>query len=500
MYFIHIGSEMAPVAKVGGLGDVILGLSRELSWKGHDVDIIIPKYDCMDSDKVRDLSIHMRDLMSFYQGEWYSNTIWMGWVENLKVYFVEPHHPRHFFDRGCFYGCEDDIERYLYFSRTAMEFLYKKQLNPDILHIHDWQTAAIPLLYREMYNQLGYSKPKLIFTIHNIEYQGRCSPSDLLSIGLKEELDLHPNLKDPIDPKLVNLMKGAINYSDYITTVSPTYSKEVLTQEGGKGLEKVLKSHSHKFKGVLNGIDYSYWNPELDPYLPAHFSPREEPENKKDRNTLDRKGFLKMALRHRVGLAEGHKPIIGCVTRLVPQKGIELIKAALEFTLKHNGQFVLLGSSPIPEITTEFLEIKHRYDDDPNIQLILHHEEELAHIIYAGTDIFIVPSIFEPCGLTQMIALKYGSIPVVRTTGGLADTIFDIDNDPEAETIGNGFTFSEPKPKEIENALSRAFEAWFHDQDRWRHLMIKGMNIDHSWDKPANVYLGIYNQLLEAKP
>jgi len=492
MYFLHIGSEMAPVAKVGGLGDVLLGLSRELSWKGHDVDIIIPKYDCMDSDAVRDLTIDTPNLPSFYQGEWYSNTIWMGWVENLKVYFIEPHHPRHFFDRGCFYGCEDDIERYLYFARTALEFTYKKQLNPDIIHVHDWQAAAIPILYREMYNQLGFNKPKIVFTIHNIEYQGRCATHDLASIGLKADPEA---VRDPRESQLVNLMKGAINYSDFVTTVSPTYANEVLTPEGGKGLETVLRSQIHKFQGVLNGIDYSYWNPELDRYLPTHFSSREVPESKKDRNTLDKKGFLKLELRHRVALADSHKPIVGCVTRLVPQKGLELIKAALEYTLKHHGQFVLLGSSPIPEITSEFLEIKHRYDDDPDIQLILHHEEELAHFIYGGSDIFIVPSIFEPCGLTQMIALKYGSIPVVRNTGGLADTIFDVDATKPPEE-GNGFVFHKAKPEEIEKALGRAFEIWFHDQERWRNLVIKGMNLDHSWDKPANIYLGIYKQLL----
>ena len=150
MHIIHIASELAPLAKVGGLADVVLGLCRELSWKGHDIDIIIPKYDCMDSEQIRDLTIDTKDLMSFYQGEWYSNTIWMGWVENIKVYFIEPHHPRFFFNRGCFYGCEDDVERFLYFSRSAIEFIYKRPLNPDIIHLHDWQTACIAPLYQDM--------------------------------------------------------------------------------------------------------------------------------------------------------------------------------------------------------------------------------------------------------------------------------------------------------------------------------------------------------------
>lgn len=153
MHIVHIASELAPIAKVGGLADVVLGLCRELSWKGIDVDIIIPKYDCMDSEQIRDLSVISKELMSFYREEWHGNTIWMGWVENLKVYFIEPHHPRFFFNRGCFYGCDDDIERFLYFSRAAIEFMYKRSINPDIIHLHDWQTAVIAPLLADMYQK-----------------------------------------------------------------------------------------------------------------------------------------------------------------------------------------------------------------------------------------------------------------------------------------------------------------------------------------------------------
>ena len=156
MHIVHIAAELAPIAKVGGLADVVLGLSRELSWKKHDVDILIPKYDCLDTSVVRDLNVDYLNLYSFYQGQWYPNTVWMGWVENLKVYFLEPHHPRFFFNRGCYYGCDDDTERFLYFSRAAIEFLYKRGIHPDVLHLHDWQTSAIAPLYREMYQKLGF--------------------------------------------------------------------------------------------------------------------------------------------------------------------------------------------------------------------------------------------------------------------------------------------------------------------------------------------------------
>lgn len=495
MHIVHIASELAPLAKVGGLADVLLGLCRELSWKGHDVDIIIPRYDCIDSNEIRDLTIINNNLSSYYDGKWYPTTVWMGWVENLRVYFIDPHHPRHFFDRGCFYGCEDDIERYLYFSRTAMEFLFKQSLHPDVIHIHDWQTGVIPALYKDMYQALGF-KTKFVFTIHNFEYQGKCAPTDLDRIGLKGSDYLgEDKMGDPFNPALINLLKAGIVYSDFTTTVSPTYAKEVVIPPGGHGLEKTVIAHQDKFVGILNGLDYSYWNPEIDRYLPVHYSSREMPANKKDRNTLDKKGYVKKLLRDRLLLSEDYRPIVGVVTRLVPQKGVELIKQALYHTLERGGQFVLLGSTTINEIAEEFQKIKHDFADHPHVHLTLHHQEELAHMIFAASDMFIVPSIFEPCGLTQLIALKYGAIPIVRHTGGLVDTIFDVDNSglPFEET--NGYTFENPDKKSIITALDRAFDCWYHDPDKWRKLMIQGMNIDHSWNKSSNEYLKIYQDL-----
>lgn len=497
MHIVHISTELAPLAKVGGLGDVVLGLSRELSWKGHDVDIVIPKYDCMDSEQIRDISIVQNDLMSYYQGEWFANTVWMGWVENLKVYFIEPHHPRFFFNRGCFYGCDDDLERFLYFSRAAMEFLYKAPIEPDIIHLHEWQTAVIAPLYKDMYKALGYSRASVVLTLHNMEYQGKCSPKDLNFIGLDGAYYLSPDkMQDNLYPNLINLLKGGIVYSDYVTTVSPNYAKEVLTPEGGRGLEATLLKYKDKFSGILNGIDYSYWNPEIDRFLPAHFSPRELPANKKDRSTLDKKAFIKKLLREKLLLVEEHRPIVGCIARLVPQKGIDLITHTMKHIVDKKGQFVLLGSSPIPSINIEFHRFKQQYADHPHIHLILHHQEELAHMIYAGCDMLIVPSIFEPCGLTQMIALKYGTVPIVRRTGGLADTIFDVDFSNKPFEERNGYTFDYPDTAGIDSALDRAIRCWFDEPEKWRHLMINGMNIDFSWNKSADLYLEVYNKLL----
>lgn len=489
MHIVHLASEMAPLAKVGGLADVVLGLCRELSRKGHDVDIIIPKYDCMDTNEVRDLVVEVPEMKSFYDGEWYSTTVWVGWVENLKVYFIDPHHPKHFFNRGCFYGCEDDTERYLYFCRVAMEFIKFKKMTPDVIHSHDWQTAAAPALCRDVFH---FPKTKRVFTIHNIDYQGRCASWDLDRIGITELT--YSAMKDPTYPEALNLLKGAIVYCDIFTTVSPNYAKEVLTPEGGKGLDKVLLEHSKKFIGILNGIDYSFWDPERDRFLPANFSSRELPLNKNDRNTLDKKAFIKRVLRERLNLVEEHRPIIGVVSRLIPQKGIELIKHAMFHSVDNGCQFVLLGTSPIASINAEFHSLKHQFADHPNISLTLHHQEELAHMIYAGSDMFLVPSLFEPCGLTQMISLRYGSVPIVRKTGGLADTIFDVDYSGLHFDKTNGFVFEHPDNTGIDSALDRAIHMWFHDPDRWRKLVINGMQTDYSWNIPSEHYLRLYEK------
>lgn len=494
MHIVHIAAELAPIAKVGGLADVVLGLSRELSWKKHDVDIFIPKYDCLDTSLVRDLNVDYHNLYSFYQGQWYPNTVWMGWVENLKVYFLEPHHPRFFFNRGCYYGCEDDVERFLYFSRAAIEFLYKRGIHPDVLHLHDWQTSAVAPLYREMYQQLGYTKPKVVATIHNLEYQGKCQPHELDFIGLSSTyFQQADKLQDGTDPTLCNLLKGAIVYADVVTTVSPTYAEEVLTPEGGRGLDAILREHRQKFFGILNGVDYSYWNPEIDRYLPVHFSQREYPANKKDHSTLDKKGLLKKQLRERLCLAEEHRPIVACITRLVPQKGIELIRYAIEQIDQKKAQCILLGSGSVPEINREFYELKHRFADHLQVHIILQHQEELAHLIFAGADMLIVPSLFEPCGLTQMIALKYGTVPIVRQTGGLADTIFDVDHSNKSFEETNGYVFKDPTPAGLDSALDRAIRCWFDEPERWRRLMLNGMRTDYSWNHSSDRYIGLYN-------
>ena len=495
MLIIHVASELAPVAKVGGLGDVIYGLCRALAQKGHQVEVVLPKYDCIDYSQIKNLRIDTQGLLSFCKGEWVHNTIWSGYVEEIKVYLIEPHNSTYYFNRGSFYGCPDDIERYTYFSRTTLEFLHKTGKKVDVLHFHDWQTAAIAPLYNDIYKGLGFDKSTLVFTIHNLEYQGQCAPCDLDHIGLKGESYLSQDkLGDNHNLATINLLKGGIVYSNFVTTVSPNYAKEVITPEGGRGLDKTLRQYQSKFQGILNGIDYGFWNPRTDRYLPAHYSWRNLSRHAKAIDALEEKALIKKHLRDRLALTHSHSPLVSCITRLVPQKGIALIKHAIYRTLEKGGQFVLLGSSPIPEIHKEFLNLQLHFSDNPGVHLELEHHEELAHLIYGGSDMLIVPSIFEPCGLTQLIAMRYGTIPIVRRTGGLADTVFDVDYSGKEHPNPNGYVFDTPDQQGIQSALDRAIDCWFTAPEKWRKVVNAAMKMDFSWKISSEKYLEIYQK------
>lgn len=481
MHIIQVAAELAPLAKVGGLADVLLGLSRELANTGHRVEIILPKYDCINFREVDELTI-FKQIDSQFQGKIYPSTIWSGKIEGLSVYFIEPHHPRLFFNRGCIYGCKDDRQRFLFFSRAAVDLMQEID-EPDLIHLHDWHTGLIAPLMEDK---------KTVLTIHNLAYQGRGSYSDVEKIGIGKKQAAR--FKDDRNPKRLNFLKSAIIYCNAVNTVSPSYAKEILTKAGSKGLYRTLHRHKEKLTGIINGLDYTYWNPMTDPYLPAHYTSREKPESEHDFHTLDRKGYLKKILREKLMLDEQHRPIVGCIARLVPQKGVKFIKHAIKSSVDKGGQFVLLGSSPDPKINKEFHQIRLKYEAHPHIALFLKHQEELAHLIFAGSDMLIVPSIFEPCGLTQLIALRYGTIPIVRKTGGLKDTILDVDEDPEN---GNGFSFTKKSVAEFDAALGRAMTMWFEEPDRWRHLVVHGMKQDFSWKHPTKSYLALYESVFK---
>lgn len=476
MNIVHIAAELAPVAKVGGLGDVLFGLCAALCDHTHKVEVCIPKYDCLDLSEVHNLTLIENDFPSFFNGTWHKNRVWQGTVESFDVLFFESLDSHNFFNRKTIYGCVDDSDRFLYFNRLVLEYLYKRDSLPHILHIHDWHAAAIPLLQKMLFPQ---PLPKTVLTIHNLAYQGITPAASLKKAGIPEAF-----FQSQKEKEFYNLLKEGIEHSDWITTVSPTYADEILTPIGGKGLHDVLNKHKNKFSGILNGIDEKFWNPQTDSSLPYRYSIKDIVNHTP---LIENKRKAKQSLLKMFSLSESDKPLIGCVTRLVAQKGPDLIQQAIYWSLEHNVPFVLLGSTSEPDIWEQFLQIKKETDKSPTVHIELTHNEKLSHLVFAASDILLVPSIFEPCGLTQMIALRYGSLPLVRKTGGLADTVFEGEN---------GFVFLDPTSSALEDTLERALQTWKNHPEQWHTLMKKGMTSDFSWKKPAKEYFDLYQNLL----
>jgi len=488
MYIVQVASEYAGVAKVGGLADVVQGLSRELSIRGHHVEVILPKYDCMKYDRVWGFTKCYSDLWVLYHHFWVHCDVYFGFVEGVKCFFIEPHFFKNFFNRGLIYGHQDDVDRFAFFSKAALEFMLKTGKHPDIIHAHDWQTGLVPVMLFETYKGFGMTHPRVCYTIHNIHHQGVTGEFVLRQVGLNPAHFLTmERMLDPRHPNAVNIMKGGMVYANFITTVSPTYMNEIMWTHLGHGLQGVLQYYKWKCGGVLNGIDYAEWNPEVDRFIPHKFSPA----------SLDGKYRNKEALRNRFWLRQDFKPLVAVVSRLDQQKGVGLIKHGIFFALANNCQFVLLGTSPEAGISADFWNLKRHLNDNPDVHLELSYDDYLAHLIFAGADMTLIPSAFEPCGLTQLIAMKYGTVPVVRNTGGLADTVFDANHAHRAYHDRNGYVFNDLNNEGLESAMRRAIGMWFHYPQYWRELMLNGMRHDHSWNHPAQDYLNIYEHIRE---
>ncbi|XP_056159768.1 starch synthase 3, chloroplastic/amyloplastic isoform X2 [Syzygium oleosum] len=444
-HIVHIAVEMAPIAKVGGLGDVVTSLSRAVQELNHNVDIVLPKYDCLNLSNVKDFQFRRS-----YSWGGTEIKVWHGNVEGVSVYFLEPQNG--FFGRGCIYGCNNDGERFGFFCHAALEFLQQSGFHPDIIHCHDWSSAPVSWLFKDHYKQYGLSKARIVFTIHNLEFGAQ-------------------------------LIGKAMAYTDKATTVSNTYSKEISGNP-------VIAPHLFKFHGILNGIDPVIWDPYNDKFIPIPYTPE---------NVVEGKRAAKEALQQRLGLTKADLPLVGIITRLTHQKGIHLIKHALLRTLERNGQVILLGSAPDPRIQNDFVNLANQLHSShgDRARLCLTYDEPLSHLIYAGADFILVPSIFEPCGLTQLTAMRYGSIPVVRKTGGLYDTVFDVDHDKErAQAQGlepNGFNFDGADSAGVDYALNRALSAWYDGRDWFNSLCKTVMEQDWSWNRPALDYMELYH-------
>ncbi len=486
MFIVMIAPECAPAAKVGGLGDVVHGLSKELAIRGNAVEVVLPKYDCLRYDRIAGLTKAYSGLWVPFHDQWTHCDVYFGFVDGLRCFFIEPHHPQHFFNRGAFYGCHDDAERFAFFCRAALEFLLKTNKHSDIIHCHDWQTGLVPVLLYEMYQHLGMRHSRVCYTLHNLGHQGVRGEHILRQVGLDPGALMTPDrLRDDHHHGAVNLMKGGIVYSNFVTTVSPRYAQEIRHTHLGMGLQRILGAHQQKLGGVLNGVDYNVWNPEVDPHIARRYAI----------GSLQDKYANKEALRNRLWLRREFKPVVAFVGRLDHQKGVHLIFHAVPYCLEHGCQFVLLGSSPHGHIHEAFLNLKRHFNDHPDCHLEIGYNEELSHLIYAGSDLILVPSEYEPCGLTQIIGLKYGTVPVVRNTGGLADTVFDANHAPKPYHERNGFVFNDYNWPGLESALKRAIGLWYCYPQHFRELMVNGMCCDYSWNHPGQDYLNIYRYI-----
>ena len=474
-----IGSECHPFVKTGGLGDVMYALPRELVRLNCDVRVILPRYACIPQQ--------YQDKM-IYRGEFYMDLgqtgrqYYVGIMEYIcdgVVYdFIDN---QEFFSSGNPYvNLVDDIPKYCFFSKAALAALNYMDWIPDIVHCHDWQAALVPVYLRTLFKDSPVGRAKSILTIHNLRFQGIYNiPTIQYWSGLpKEAFGMGALQQEWVD---ANMLKGGLAYADRITTVSGTYAWEIQTSEYGEGLENHLRYHSGKLRGIVNGIDYGMWNPATDPALAENYSLG---------NVLDHKMANKRALQRELGLEEDEsKFVIGLISRLTNQKGLDLVSAIIPQVLDGNTQVVVLGTGDKQyEDTFRYYENTYKGTFSACIQ----YDESRAHRIYAGADALLVPSRFEPCGLTQLNAMHYGTLPIVRETGGLKDTVEPYN---EFTGDGNGFTFDRYDAGLLLDAINRAKTLYFTNRYHWDEVVQRDMDKDVSWTNSAWQYKNLYLEL-----
>lgn len=475
MKVLFIASEADPFIKTGGLGDVMGALPKSLVKQGVDARVIIPKYKNI-KDKYKD---------KLYFIKWF--TVPVGWrnsycgifeyeYEGVKFYFIDN---EQYFNREGLYGHYDDGERFAFFDRAVLQAMKELDFRPDVIHCNDWQTGMVPVLLKLEYSKDPfYSDIKSVYSIHNLLFQGNYGPEVLQELfGYDMEpfnngsLELHGG---------VSFMKGGINYSDRVSTVSYTYASEIQSENYGERLDGLLRARNNVLSGILNGIDYDIYNPSNDNYIFKNYN----------LNNIEDKKLNKLGLQKQLGLPEREDvPIIGVVSRLTNQKGMDLVVNIADRLLQHNIQLVVLGTGD-RSYEDHFRNLQYRYPDKVSINIMF--SDELAHRIYAGSDMFLMPSLFEPCGLGQLIALRYGTIPIVRETGGLKDTVTPY-NKYTGE--GNGFSFYNYISSELLATIEYAIKS-YHNKQVWNGLIKQAMTSDNSWEKAAGDYRRLYESLL----
>ena len=480
MKILFVASEAVPFVKTGGLADVVGALAPVLAEQGHDVRVIIPDFSAIPHEFASQMT-HVCDF-----------EVQLGWrrqycgIEQLNRsgvtwYFMDN---KYYFGRQYIYGMGgDEYERFGFFCRSVLNMLTLLDFQPDVIHCHDWQSGMVPALLKIQYAHLPfYANIKTVFTVHNLQYQG--------IFGIREVQDVL-GLGDSLwtDDKLecfgcANFMKAALVYADMITTVSPSYAEEIQTAYYGERLDGLLRARKQDLHGVLNGIDVNEYNPETDSNIPANYSV----------SNLAGKAACKEALQKELGLnVNPNVPVIGMVGRLSNQKGLDLVDYVIADIMRQDVQLVVLGMGE-GRYFNLFSWAEGEYKGKVAARFTMDHA--LARRIYAGTDIFLMPSQFEPCGLSQMIAMRYGTIPIVRETGGLRDTVLSYN---EFSGEGNGFSFFNYNAHDMLHVIERAVGYYLNRKDVWQLLQQRGMTGDYSWSHSASEYMKLYNLLFEEK-
>ncbi|MDD7515697.1 glycogen synthase GlgA [Ruminococcus flavefaciens] len=473
MKILFAASEAVPFAASGGLADVVGSLPKAIKSKRHDCRVVMPLYKSV-APEFRDKMVFVTNITVDVSWRKQYCGIFMAIQDGITYYFIDN---EYYFSRDGLYGFYDDCERFVFFDRAVLEMLKYIDFTPDIINCNDWQTALIPVYYNVYYKyQQGYDGIKTVYTIHNIEYQGKYGKevlSELMGIPMYNAGLIEYDGS-------VNMMKGAIETSDMITTVSPSYAWEILDPWYAHGLDRILVTKQYKLRGIMNGIDTKLYDPEKDKFIAVNYSAKKVAGKEK----------CKEAILAELGLTPGDEPLIGIVTRFVRHKGIDLIRCVFEEMVRSGIKFAVLGSGE--KIYEDFfLEMAARYPD--KVSVTVGFIPELSHRIYAGADMFLMPSQSEPCGLAQMIAMRYGTIPIVRETGGLRDSVRD-----NGGENGNGFTFKTYNANDMLDAVKRARKD-YEDKQVWDELVERAMECDHSWSSSAEMYIDTYKELLAAE-
>jgi len=469
-----LSSEVVPFAKTGGLADVSGALPKALREHNVDARILLPLYDQIDRELLGRAPIESVSVE--WRGQLRATRIWQSNAAGAPAYLIEA---PEFFARPSVYGYPDDHARFAFFSRAALALLKHLDWQPDVLHGNDWPCgfAAVELRSRRRYDSF-FQKTKSLFSLHNVAYQGTFDPGDLWWLGFGEQ----PDRDDFMINRAASALKAGIITADALSTVSPRYAQEIQTPEQGYGLDWLLRARSDRLAGITNGVDYTLWNPETDPHLAANFS----------LDDLSGKSACKLDLLRRFGLPQdADRPILAMISRLVSQKGYDLIQQ-ISGAILQTGSFVIVLGAGAPEYE-DFLQ---RWHDQAPKQVGIYKGyagEPLAHQIEAGADMFLMPSLYEPCGLNQMYSMRYGTVPIARATGGLDDTV---ENFYEASGSGNGFKFESYSAGALLEKIREAL--YFYGRpDSWAKIQRNGMAMDNSWSSAARKYLNFYERVNE---